>query len=267
MNQTFSPTRFARLNRWLWATKGQTYLYAGAALLIIVVLILSPALNTDNGFSNGIQRGNIIYFTIISLLLSGSIGSDVFSALFRQESAITYLMIPASRTEKFWLGVLYCILALLLLSMVFFGYEAIVFNIANSRLPVTEVKYEPSLIFHTSSITGDKDLPILLGYMLLLSLSVALLGSFFFRRGVFVRNVGVALLTVISFIFIYKWLVSWQFGEYEVGTSLPFLQTSVSLKGNYQNLTLPAWLSYGAYVGTLLMLWVIARVRFNEIER
>lgn len=269
MNQTFSFPRFARLNRWFWAAKSRTYLIASLVLLVLSLLILSPVLNTDNEFSLSIQRGNLVYFMIISLLLAGSIGSDVFSALFRQESAISYLMIPASRAEKFWLGVLYCVVAMLMFGVIYFGYEAIVFNIANSHLPPKETeKYVSSLIFHTSSITEDKDLPVLITYLLLLILVAAILGSFFFRRGVFVRNVGFALMVTLGSVMLYKWIISWQFGSANTGTSLPFLPISINVKnGLSHQLSLPSWVYFGAYVGTLLALWVIARIRFNEIER
>ncbi len=36
---------------------------------------------------------------------------------------------------------------------------------------------------------------------------------------------------------------------------------------HFEQLAPPTWLMYMAYIGALLMLWVIARVRFNEIER
>jgi hypothetical protein len=269
MNQTFSLPRFARLNRWLWATKGRTYLFAAVALLVIVVLILSPALRTGYGYSANTQRSNIIYFGILAMLLAGSVGSDAFSALFRQESAIAYLMIPASRSEKFWLGILYSVLALLLFCVAFFGYEAIVFNIANSNLPASEpIRYVPSLIYYTTiSPNIDNALLRAIIYTILLSMAIALLGSLFFRRGVFVRSIAVALMTAVALFYLYRWIIGWQFGEYRVDTSLPFYPTNVDTEGRYENLSLPNWLTFGMYLGTLLALWVISRVRFNEIER
>lgn len=269
MNQTFSLPRFVRLNRWFWATKGRTYLFAAVALLVIILFILSSPLRIENGYLANTQRSNLIYFGILAILLAGSVGSDVFSALFRQESAIAYLMIPASRSEKFWLGILYCVLALLLFCLAFFGYEAIVFNIANSNLPAKEPsRYVPSLIYYTTiSPNIDNALLRAVFYMLLLSLVVGLLGSLFFRRGVFVRNVAAALMTIIGFVLLYRWIVGWQFGKYRIDTSLPFYPTAVDTEGRYEMLFLPNWLTFGIYVGTLLALCVIARVRFNEIER
>lgn len=268
MNQTFSLTRFARLNRWLWATKSRTYSIGAIILWVLILLILLPVLKTDNGFSFGIQRSNIIYFTIISLLLAGSIGSDIFSALFRQESAITYLMVPASRFEKFWLGVVYCLGVLSLLSLVFFGFEAVFFNIANSHLPPEEAnRYVSSLLYNTISESGDKDLLTLIIYLLLLSLVAAIIGSFFFRRGVFVRNVGFVLMVIIGLVILHQWIIGWQFGRSNTAISLPFLPISVNTNVYSIRLSLPTWLTYGIYAGTLLMLWVIARIRFNEIER
>jgi hypothetical protein len=57
-------------------------------------------------------------------------------------------------------------------------------------------------------------------------------------------------------------------GGHNVGTALPFFPIAVHHTiGRYELLAPPTWLMYAAYAGTLLMLWVIARVRFNEIER
>ncbi|MEZ0540087.1 hypothetical protein [Fibrella arboris] len=269
MNQTFSFTRFARLNRWFWAVKGRTYLIAALALIPIIILIPSQVLSDDHIFRLGVQRNNIVYFNFLSLLVTFSIGSDVFNALFRQESAIAYLMLPASRTEKFWLGTLYCIVALLLVSSAYFGYEAFVFDIANSRLPATETdRYVSSLIYNSSPISGDKDLLLLIPYFLFTSLAISLIGSFFFRRGVFIRNVGAVLILTIGLLFLYHWIVGIQSTGQGVGTALPFYQIAVhTSKSSYELLGPPNWLKYGAYAGTLLMLWVIARVRFTEIER
>ncbi|MBO0948034.1 hypothetical protein [Fibrella forsythiae] len=268
MNQTFSLTRFARLNRWFWATKRRTYLIAALALIPIIMLVPSQVLSNDHIFQLGVQRNNILYYNFLALLVTFSIGSDVFSALFRQESAISYLMIPASRTEKFWLGALYCIVALLLLSIAYFGYEAIVFNIANSRLLPTETdRYVSTLIFNYTSIYGDKDFLLLIPYFLFTSLAISLIGSFFFRRGVFIRNVGSVLILTIGLLFLYRWIVGMVSGE-GVGTALPFYQIAVhTSKSNYELLGPPDWLKHSAYAGMLLAFWVIARVRFNEIER
>ena len=180
MNQTFSIARFARLHRWLWATKGRTYLIGGAAFVVLTLLILSPVLTQPAVFMWGTQRNNVIYFTLLALVLTITIGSDIFSALFRQESAIGYLMIPVSKTEKFWLGVLYCLVALVLLGVVFFSYEAVVFSIVNSRPLVNgQERLIPSLMFHTTHPGGDTSGLFILSWALLTSLAASLLGSFF----------------------------------------------------------------------------------------
>ncbi|WP_375445072.1 hypothetical protein [uncultured Fibrella sp.] len=269
MNQTFSFSRFARLNRWFWATKSRTYSIAALALIPIVILVPSQVFSeTGMFFPLGVQRNDIVYFNFLSLIVTFSIGSDVFSALFRQESAIAYLMIPASRTEKFWLGTLYCVIALLSLSVAYFGYEAIVFNIANSQLPanITD-RYVSSLIYNYSA-DDDRELLFLTPYFLFTSLAISLIGSFFFRRGVLIRNVGAVLILAIGLLFMYHWIVGLQSTGQGVGTALPFYNIAVhTSKSNYELLAPPDWLKYGAYAGTLLGLWVIARVRFNEIER
>ncbi len=267
MNQTFSLARFARLNRWFWAAKSRTYLFAALALLPIIILIPAQALKASGTFSLGMQRNDLVYFIFLAVLLTFSVGSDVFSALFRQETAIAYLMIPASRSEKFWLGVLYCLITLLLLSVTYFGLEAIIFAIANSQLPASEsYRYVSTLIYHRSG-SGDSNLLFLTPYLILISLVIALTGSLFFRRGVFVRNVGVTLITLIGTTLLYRLIVGWHTGGHAVGTALIFHPIAVhTSRSNYEIIAPPVWLMYGAYVGTLLILLMIARIRFNEIE-
>lgn len=107
----------------------------------------------------------------------------------------------------------------------------------------------------------------MVAYASMLGLAIAWLGSFYFRRGVFVRNVGVAMLGAVGLILLYKWIVGMLFSGHEVNTNLPFLPVTIHDKENYEALMPPAWLTYLAYGGTLLGLWVIARIRFNELER
>jgi hypothetical protein len=269
MNQTFSLARFARLNRWFWATKSRSYIIGAIALLPVMSMMPLQALQSYGPTILGAQRNDVAFFLILAIFVSISLGSDVFSALFKQESAISYLMIPASRTEKFWLGVLYCVVALLLFSLAFFGIEAFIFNIANSRLPASEhERYVSSLVFYTSPANFSKSILPLTVFLVVKCLAVTILGSFFFRRGVLVRNAGLFLLLLLGLTLLYVWIVSSLAGGHQVGTALPFFAIAVHQTiGRYELLAPPAWLMYGAYAGTLLMLWVIARVRFNELER
>ncbi|MBO0934812.1 hypothetical protein [Fibrella aquatilis] len=268
MNQTFSLTRFARLNRWFWALKGRTYSLAAVALLVITVLILSQVLAYETRFDTAILTSHIVYFNILALLLAGSIGSDVYSALYRQESAISYLMIPASRGEKFWLGVLYSVMAVVLFSIVFWGYESLIFSIANSRLPASQTeRYVPTLLYYSTPTHNEKGILLMLAYAIFLGLAIAWLGSFYFRRGVFVRNVGVAIICAVVLVLLYFWIMMSQFGGHEVNSTLPFLSVNVHDINGYETLMPPGWLTYLAYGGTLMAMWVIARIRFNELER
>ena len=268
MNQTFSLTRFARLNRWFWAIKDRTYLLGAGALVVVSMLILSQVLAYGTTYDQAISTSHIVYFNFLALILAGSIGSDVYSALYRQESAISYLMIPASRTEKFWLGVLYSVVAVVLFALVFWGYEAIVFSIANDRLPVGQTeRYVPTLLYYSTPTHNEKGILLMLAYAIFLGLAIAWLGSFFFRRGVFVRNVGVAIMGAVVLVLLYFWIMRSQFGGHEVNSTLPFLSVNVHDKNGYETLVPPGWLTYLVYGGTLVGLWVIARIRFNELER
>ncbi|NID12981.1 hypothetical protein [Fibrivirga algicola] len=269
MNQTFSFSRFTRLHRWLWATKSRTYLFGALALIPIILLIPSQVLSVDHFNIRNTQSIIMAYFFSTAIILTFSMGSDIFSALFKQESAISYIMIPASRPEKFWLGILYWVAALLLLGVVYFSYEALIFSIANKHLPAAETeRYVSTLIFYTRPVNNERSILPLTLFALLASLSTSLLCSFYFRRGVFARTIGITLFTTFCLFLLYGWLIKLILGGHFVGTAIPFYPIAVHVdKQNYELLGPPNWLKYGAYAGTLLMLWVIARIRFNEIER
>lgn len=114
MNQTFSFARLARLNSWFWAIKGRTYLLAAGALFVLIMLILSQVLAPEDtpkqllasgvNFINTVLTNHIVYFNFLVLILAGSIGNDVYSSLYRQESAITYLMIPGIADREILAG-------------------------------------------------------------------------------------------------------------------------------------------------------------------
>ncbi|MEZ0610323.1 hypothetical protein ACAW74_17540 [Fibrella sp. WM1] len=268
MNQTFSLARFARLHRWLWATKGRTYLIGVGSLLAVSILHLSRLMATDkvlfNVFDNQSNFAVCLFFATVLMV---GMGSDVFSALFRQESAIAYLMIPASRTEKFWLGVLYCLLALLVFAAGYFGYEAFAFSVANGHLKPGQTHYMSSLAFFGPGQHSDSSALYVSFYSFLLVLAVCLLGSFYFQRGVLVRNVSVSIIAVVGFFLLYQFIAGLVFSGLEAHINFPFGRLTVVDKANYQQVFLPGWVSWLVYGFILLMLWVTARVRFNEIER
>ncbi len=268
MNQSFSFPRFARLHRWLWAIKGRTYTIGMLALLGLVALRLLQPLGYGKLYFESVQDGNMLTLVVLSMLLVAGLGSDVFSMLYRQESAITYLMIPASQTEKFWLSVAYCVGALVLFVLVFHGLESLVFPVANSRLPASQPDhYLPTLHYFFQAQRGDGQVLKILAYALTLALSVAILGSFFFRKGVLIRNVGGFLVLTVAGIFLYRGILGLWFSGYELGAQAPFLDVYIGKNAVYQHLIIPTWITYLGY-GTLLgTLWVTARIRFNEIQR
>lgn len=268
MNQTFSFSRFARLHRWLWATKGRTYLIGLGSLVAVSMLYLSRVMTADKSLSNvSDNQSNFAIYLFFATVQLVSVGSDAFSALFRQESAITYLMVPASRTEKFWLGVAYCLLTLLAFTVAYFGYEAITFSVANTQLKPGQTPYTSSVMFFGSGQRSDGITLYVSLYNYLFILSLCLLGSFYFRRGVLVRNVGIIIIAVVGFFLLYQFITGLVFSGMETLVSMPFGRLTVIEKTNYQQVSLPGWVKWLVYSFVLLMLWITARVRFNEIER
>ncbi|MBO0936846.1 hypothetical protein J2I47_09850 [Fibrella sp. HMF5335] len=266
MNQTFSLTRLARLNSWFWAIKGRTYLVAAGGILILICCMLSGVLFYGKDVNLDIQRNNVVWFNFLAVAVVAIISSDVFSPVFRQESAISYLMIPASRTEKYTLGVGYCLLALLLLTVGYFSYEAIVFSIANKRLPANTTNRYISSIRYAATRT-DFSLLLAMAYAFLLAMAIGLLGSFYFRRGVLARNIGVALGVLLGISFLNYGIIKLFFMDVDLSAPVLFLPASVSWSSGSVQLTTPQWLFYGAYGLILIALWLIGRIRFNELER
>lgn len=266
MNQTFSFPRFARLHRWLWATKGRTYLIGLGTLVIVGCLGLSSRMSSDyTTYDVFSYQGHLSFFILSSVVLVTGLGSDVFSALFRQESAISYLMIPASRTEKFWLGVGYCLVFLLAFTSFYFGYDAFVYSVANGHLKADQPRYTSTLHYYLS----EGSVIQVTFYTLLLLLVTTLLGSLYFRRGVVARNIGLILGTLIGFFLLYQAITGLQFRGMDVGVTSPFPFTDmvVHKDGTAQNLEVPNWITYTVYGLLFVGLWLTARVRFNEIER
>jgi hypothetical protein len=266
MNQTFSLTRLAHLNSWFWAIKGRTYLIAAAAILILICLVLSGVLSMEKEFYQDIQRNNIVWFNFLAVAVVAIMSSDVFSLLFRQESAISYLMIPASGTEKYSLGVGYCILAIVLTGVFYFGYEAIVFSIANDRLPAKAAEHYTSSLKYVL-VRTEANVLWAMAYAFLLAMGIGILGSLYFRRGVLARNVGVALGAMASISFLNYGIMKLFFSGLNVNSSLPFLSIGIQSKNIFMTLSSPQWLAISAYGLLLLAIWIITRIRFSEIER
>lgn len=268
MNQTFSFPRFVQTTRWFWAANGRTYSLSLLALLTLTTLAVGRVL-LFSGYDASIARNNIPYFLMLAVTASGLLGTYMMSVLHDHNSALLYLMLPASRTEKFTVAVLFIVVSIVGYSAAYVGIEALFFQVANSRLPATGNLYHSLLI--NAPVDQFRDFAAT-GYGFLLIAVVTLLGSLYFRRGVLVKNVVLTLGLLIGLTVLYS---------YGVGAFFPGLETHVNNrffagdlyvhpKGRYANapkLVAPAfvksifpWLLLGA-------LWLTTRIRFNEIER
>ncbi len=268
MNQTFSFPRFAQLNRWFWATNGRTYSLGLLALFIFTTLLLGRVL-LINGYDQGTVRNNVPYFIILSFITVSLLSIHLVSILHDQNSALLYLMLPASRTEKFMVAVLYFVVFIAGYSLFYMALEALFLQIANSRLPATGNHYYSEILHKPGERVKDI---ASMSYALLLVAVLGLLSSLFFRQSVFVKNTVLLFCLFVGPSLVYNYVVSAYFPGLEAHVSSFFLMGDlyVSPKGQYSGATrLPApdfikyifpWLLLGA-------LWLTARIRFNEIER
>ncbi len=114
MNQTFNPTRFFKYAQYNLIINKNGYLYSltgfCSAMLLTQISLLS--------FSSGWHRNQWSAFYLVSLAIFGIIFfGKSFSALRKKESAINFMILPASTFEKF----IYEFLSKILITLIIYG--------------------------------------------------------------------------------------------------------------------------------------------------
>ena len=263
MNQTFSLSRFIQLNRWFWAANGRTYTLGMVALATLTLLILGRVL-TYSGYDASEAGINILYFLILAVPSAMLLGTYLFSVLHGQNPALFFLMLPASRTEKFAAAVLYSVVFILGYSLFYVVTETIFFQLANSRLPSTGNLYRSTLLG-----TSDEWVSRITSfcYVLLVTTALTLLGSLYFRRGVMVKNAVLCLGLLISLTVLYSYIVGAFFPGMYTHVTPFFGELYVTTKrGSYDGapkLSPPFFITRIFPWLLLLAFWITARIRFN----
>ncbi|MBC8156409.1 MAG: hypothetical protein H7Z72_26280, partial [Bacteroidetes bacterium] len=230
MNQTFSLARFAQLNRWFWATNGRTYTLGMLALLSITVFLLARVL-IINGYDANITQNNVVGFNLLSLTAISLLSCHIVSVLHDQNSALLYLMLPASRTEKFTLTIVYFIAFIISYTLFFQIAETLILRIANSRLPASGNLYRPQIIQLNERVSDMARV----AYGLLMIAVVGLLSSFYFRQGVLIKNTVLIFCLIPGSTIVYGYLIGAFFPGLETHTSNLFGGMYVHPKGEYAN--------------------------------
>lgn len=265
MNQTFSLNRFTQLNRWFWAANGRTYSLAMLGIALATTFLLARVL-TFTGYDAGMANNNVIYFNMASLAAIVLFSSHIVSVLYDQHSAIPYLMLPASRTEKFTVIVLYFVVFIVGYGLFYVAVETLIFQLANSRLPATGNSYQSELL---TVPDGRKSSLASTCLILLITAVIGLLGSLYFRQGVLIRNIVLIISLFVGMTIAYGYLMGAFFPGLETHTSRLFGDLYVYPKNQFPGSQLPL-LTFIRYVFpwlVLIGLWITARIRFNEIER
>lgn len=266
MNQTFSLNRFTQLNRWFWAANGRTYSLGILALLIITTLLLGRVLIVS-GYDANVARENVPYFIILSLVSISLLSCHIVSVLHDQDSALLFLMLPASRTEKFAVAILYFILFIVGYSLFYRVTESLFFQIANSRLPSTGNLYHTSLLDKPDERMKEV---ARMAYALLMTAIIGLSSSLHFRQGVFVKNTVLTLCLTIGLSVFYGYIMKAFFPGLETQTNYFLGDLYVFPKNQFHGapkLPTPLFVKYIFPWFILTALWIAARIRFNEIER
>ncbi|MBC8152314.1 MAG: hypothetical protein H7Z72_05330 [Bacteroidetes bacterium] len=175
-------------------------------------------------------------------------------------------MLPASRTEKFTLTIVYFIAFIISYTLFFQLAETLILQIANNRLPSSGNLYRSKMVRLNEQV-GDVTK---VSYGLLMIAVVGLLSSFYFRQGVLVKNTVLIFCLIPGSTVVYGYLIGAFFPGLETHTSNLFGGMYVHPKGEYANapnLSVPDFIQYVFPWLVLIALWITARIRFNEIER
>lgn len=186
MNQTFDFQRFLLITRLEIAEKGRTQLLMASVLVGVLLLMMLPVLFSDkyDDTSIGLQSGALV----LLILFGGSLYTNqVFGQYNSANSAISALMVPASRLEKF-LSTLFLNLAFIIpFILLFFGLYYWTIEYANNHLLPGEGKYR----------TMSKSMLSLYISMIIIVQGVAFFGAVFFTKSSYVKTAIASLILIV----------------------------------------------------------------------
>lgn len=263
----FSPTRMQSYLRKHFTDHYRFYILG--MLTVFLVMICIPLFMVT--FGGRIQRlTNIMPIYYIGLFLGGTwLTSRSFSELSGKESGMDFLMIPASRFEKF--------LTFFLISLVgYFVFFHICWYAAVQVANLADVRIYKEPMDMDFSLFSDPDEKIYVYYGYLLLQAIFLLGATYYHKYTFAKTLLTLVVFLVALAALNSLFVTCLFGA-NSGTwkqTIPFLMIS-KLEGGpvYWHQTayvIPEWLQHTyLFIFRFLLapvLWLIAYVRFKDQE-
>ena len=260
MNQTFNFQRFLLMARLEIAEKGRTQLLMAAVLVGVLLLMMLPIIFSKE--YNGTFDALHMIALIMLVFFGGSLYTNqVFNQYDSTNSAISALMVPASKLEKFlstlFLNLLFIIPFILIDAVLMFWTR----EYANSHLPAGERKYEEMS-------------QLLLCFLILMGLviqAVAFLGAIYFTKAAYIKTAAAFfIVTVFGFTVNHSIAKSMTLSPTWIAAS-PFMKwTMLFAKGNqHYTIDLPELIQYfvnALPILVMLAFWYIAYVRLVEKE-
>ncbi len=199
MNQIFNPTRFFKYVQYNYLINKRGYLYGIAgfccAMLLILILLLS--------MSNNWRDHNWVAFYTASLGIFGIIVfGKSFTELRSKESAINYMILPASTFEKFIFELLSKLLIILITYGVLFPFITDL-----SVIIARFIKPNHTITFFSfaGTFNNPRHITEMFIFLFILVFCVAFAGSTAFRKRPILMTIiftGLISLSVIGYLYI-----------------------------------------------------------------
>lgn len=271
MNNTFVFSRLVRLIKRQWIGFGKIYLMALGIIAGIFVAFFSYRIHQASQSHNFEDISKIFsfrpyLFSVIGMAFISIVSSSYFSVLGQKSKAITEILIPASRTEKFISALFYTVLLttvsyLLLFYVIDLGFVSYVRRSFEAS-PVL-VSPDTNNYFDLNQLNYFFQIPLAdeiywLLFLPFLSSAVFLLGSIYFNNFQFIKTAIIIVvygaLYVISMVKIMEWYTS----------DTVSIVTNNGAFFNQESNIIKSFCTVGILV--TLLLWGISFLRLKEKE-
>ena len=249
----FASPRFVRLVRAHWAESWRRYAWMFGVAIILHFVILAIGFSDDN-LANGMSRNGQegVYFFGWFVLATVFAGRH-FQAMSRRDSAVLFLMQPASAIEKWLLAVLVIVIGFPVAYTAAY-YVCDLPAVALARMQLASTKAAGEML----PFLPWRDVPawqwVSTGLVTLQLQGLAVLGSLYFRKSPFIKTV------VASFGCIMLIVLIASRGSGDPDLYLGFWRSPGDVTSSQRVLIMGAWL------GTPLLLWLASLFALQERE-
>ncbi|TDB69058.1 hypothetical protein [Arundinibacter roseus] len=264
MNQTFNLHRFGLMVRLELAEKGQSYLLSILPILLFLFAMMVPITFSKEYNSNleGLHPAALL----LSVFLGGSFYTSLaFNQYGAPANAISEVMIPASRLEKFFCAWFLNLLFIIPLFGLFILLSDWTTNFANHRLSQLGIREQYVML------PAEMRNTYFLFYIIINGL--VFLGSIYFKESAYLKTLGLTIALFIVLLVGNQWfaryLTSFPKNSLHISPFEPGWQIVLEESSTYHNIMLaPAMQTYVNFLPFLVLvaLWYITYIRLTERE-